>query len=86
MTGVIGMNKEAATARFTGQDGPRLSVALGEVTVCGLLVESDEAGHAVSVEPLRRGGRLGAAAPDRSAIRARCPDAMALAQPVPNLL
>ena len=60
---VIGMNKEAATARFTGHDGPRLSVALGEVTVCGLLVESDEAGHAISVEPLRRGGRLGAATP-----------------------
>jgi calcineurin-like phosphoesterase len=55
---VIGMDKQAATARFTGTNGPRLSVALGEVTLCGLLVESDEAGLASAVAPFRRGGRL----------------------------
>ena len=60
---VIGMNKEAAMARFTASDGPRLSVALGEVSLCGLLVESNEAGHAVLVDPLRRGGRLAATTP-----------------------
>ena len=60
---VIGMNKAAAMARFAASDGPRLSVALGEVSLCGLLVESNEAGHAVLVEPLRRGGRLAATTP-----------------------
>jgi len=60
---VIGMNKEAATARFTGTDGPRLSVAMGAPTLCGLLVESDADGRAISVEPLRRGGRLSAHTP-----------------------
>ena len=33
---VIGMNKEAATDRFTGSGNSRLSVALGAVTICGL--------------------------------------------------
>ena len=60
---VIGMDKQAATARFTGEAAPRLSVAVGEPTLCGLLVESNDEGHAVSVEPLRRGGRLSAATP-----------------------
>ena len=60
---VIGMDKQAATARFTGTNGPRLSVALGEVTLCGLLVDSDESGLARAVAPLRRGGRLAAVTP-----------------------
>ena len=60
---VIGMDKQAAMARFTGTNGPRLSVALGEVTLCGLLVESDETGLARAVAPLRRGGRLSAMTP-----------------------
>jgi calcineurin-like phosphoesterase len=55
---VIGMNKEAATDRFTGRGNGRLSVALGAVTLCGLLVESDGAGMAQSVSALRRGGGL----------------------------
>ena len=62
---VIGMDKQAATARFTGANGPRLSVALGEVTICGLLVESDQAGLARTVAPLRRGGRLAAVTPEQ---------------------
>ena len=55
---VIGMNKEAATDRFTGRGNSRLSVALGAVTLCGLLVESDGTGMARSVRALRRGGDL----------------------------
>ena len=55
---VIGMNKEAATARFTKANGPRLAVAMGEATLCGLLVESGDDGLARTVAPLRRGGRL----------------------------
>ena len=55
---VIGMDKEAATDRFTGCGTSRLSVALGAVTICGLLVEADDAGKAQSVRPLRRGGEL----------------------------
>ena len=55
---VIGMNKEAATGRFTGRDNSRLSVALGVVTLCGLLVEADDAGMAKTVRSLRRGGEL----------------------------
>ena len=53
-----GMNKEAATGRFTGRDNSRLSVALGAVTLCGLLVEADDAGMAQTVRLLRRGGEL----------------------------
>jgi len=55
---VIGMNKEAATDRFTGRSKSRLSVALGAVTICGLLVESNDTGMAQTVRPLRRGGEL----------------------------
>lgn len=55
---VIGMNKEAATERFTGRSKSRLSVALGAVTICGLLVEADDTGMAQTVRPLRRGGEL----------------------------
>ena len=55
---VIGMNKEAATDRFTGRGNSRLSVALGAVTICGLLVEADDTGTAQTVRPLRRGGEL----------------------------
>ena len=55
---VIGMNKEAATDRFTGRRNTRLSVALGTVTICGLLVEADGMGMAQLVRPLRRGGEL----------------------------
>ena len=55
---VIGMNKEAATDRFTGRGNSRLLVALGAVTICGLLVEADDTGKAKTVHPLRRGGQL----------------------------
>jgi len=55
---VIGMSKEAATDRFTGRGSSRLSVALGSVTICGLLVEADNTGMARTVRPLRSGGKL----------------------------
>jgi metallophosphoesterase (TIGR00282 family) len=55
---VIGMEKSAASDRFRGRNGARLSVAMGPVTLCGLLVEADDTGSAISVEPLRRGGVL----------------------------
>ena len=55
---VIGMDKVAATDRFTGRGNSRLSVALGAVTLCGLLVEADASGLAQAVAPLRAGGDL----------------------------
>ena len=55
---VIGMEKQAATDRFMGRGNSRLSVALGPPTLCGLVVESDETGLAISVAPLRIGGHL----------------------------
>lgn len=57
---VIGMEKTAAIDRFTGRGNSRLSVALGPVTLCGLIVEADETGLATSVTPFRRGGVLAA--------------------------
>ena len=56
---VIGMDKGAATGRFTGVPGRRLSVAGGEPSLCGLMVDIDAAtGLATKVAPFRRGGVL----------------------------
>jgi 2',3'-cyclic-nucleotide 2'-phosphodiesterase len=57
---VIGMQKEAAVARFVKKvPGERLSVAEGEATLCGVFVETDDAsGLARRIAPLRMGGRL----------------------------
>ena len=56
---VIGMDKGAATGRFTGVPGGRLSVAGGEPSLCGLMVDIDAAtGLATKVVPFRRGGVL----------------------------
>jgi len=62
---VIGMKKEPAVARFvTKLPGERLSPAEGDATVCGLVVDTDDAtGLAVAVHPLRVGGRLAPALP-----------------------
>ncbi|MEZ5666397.1 MAG: TIGR00282 family metallophosphoesterase [Alphaproteobacteria bacterium] len=62
---VIGMKKEPATLRFVKKmPGDRLTPALGEATLCGVVVETDAAsGLARSVEPLRAGGRLAPAMP-----------------------
>lgn len=61
---VIGMKKEAAMARFIRKvPGDRLSPAEGDATVCGVVVETDRGGKAVSVQPLRIAGRLQQAEP-----------------------
>ncbi len=57
---VIGMQKEAAIARFVRKlPGERLEVSLGEPTVCGAVIETDDAtGLARAIWPLRLGGKL----------------------------
>jgi metallophosphoesterase (TIGR00282 family) len=57
---VIGMVKEVSLRRFRSHlPGARNTPALGEATLCAVLVESDDAtGRALRVEPLRLGGRL----------------------------
>ncbi|MBY0423189.1 MAG: YmdB family metallophosphoesterase, partial [Parvularculaceae bacterium] len=60
---VIGMEKAEPLARFITKMGSgRMSPASGEATVCGVVVETDDAtGLAKSIAPLRLGGRLRAA-------------------------
>lgn len=62
---VIGMEIEEPLRRFTSKiSGGRFTPAAGEATLCGCLVESDDAtGRAVSIEPVRIGGRLSRAIP-----------------------
>lgn len=62
---VIGMEKDEPLRRFTRAiSGQRFSPAMGEPTLCGLVVESDDAtGRAISISPLRQGGKLAAAMP-----------------------
>ena len=66
---VIGMKKGAPIHRFTRKTpSERLEPAEGPATVCGLLVETDDAtGLAVRAEPLRVGGHLAAAWPSPKA-------------------
>ena len=62
---VIGMDKAEPLRRFvTGMAKNRFSPALGEATLSGLYVETDDAtGRAVRVQPVREGGVLRQAAP-----------------------
>ena len=57
---VIGMQKDNSLRRFATQlPGSRYEPALGEGTLCGLFVETDDAtGLAARCEPIRIGGRL----------------------------
>jgi len=57
---IIGMQKEAATARFiTKLPQARLEPADGEATLCAVFIETDDAtGLATRIEPLRAGGGL----------------------------
>ena len=56
---VIGMGKQVAIDRFRKQAAGRLSVATGEPTLCGVVIEiEDKTGLAVSINPFRKGGRL----------------------------
>lgn len=62
---VIGMEKTQPVARFTTKlPTERLSPALGEATLCGLFVETDDkTGLALTAQPLRLGGKLSEAMP-----------------------
>jgi metallophosphoesterase (TIGR00282 family) len=62
---VIGMEKAEPLKRFvTGMGSERFQPALGEVTISGTLVETDDAtGLARAVTPIRLGGRLRQSAP-----------------------
>ncbi len=57
---IIGMDKEEPLTRFTTKIGrARFEPAVGEATLCGVAVEVEEAtGLAISVQPIRLGGRL----------------------------
>ncbi len=65
---VIGMDKQAALKRFRSDlPGPRLTPALGDATLCAILVETDDrTGLAKSIEPIRCQGRLSPTHPDPS--------------------
>ncbi len=56
---VIGMDKEIPLQRFrTKLRNGRFTPSMGEATICGVFVETGDDGLAVTVEPLRLGGRL----------------------------
>jgi hypothetical protein len=57
---VIGMDKAVPIERFRRKlPGERLAPAEGEATLCGSLVDVDDAtGLATRIEPVRIGGRL----------------------------
>jgi calcineurin-like phosphoesterase len=63
---VIGMDKQEPLNRFLRKiPSARLEPALGEATLCGVAVETDDrTGLAVAIAPLRIGGRLEPALPD----------------------
>jgi calcineurin-like phosphoesterase len=62
---VIGMMKEAAAMKFWRKmPGERLAPAEGAATLCGVFVETDDTtGRAMSIDPVRLGGRLSQAMP-----------------------
>ena len=62
---VIGMDAEEPLRRFTRKiQGGRFRPAMGEATVCGVLVTTDDAtGLATAIAPVRVGGRLEASIP-----------------------
>ncbi len=55
---VIGMEKEAAISRFQhpNKKQPRLTVADGSPTLCGVIINSKKNGLAESIKPIRVGG------------------------------
>lgn len=62
---VIGMEKTVPQNRFLGRvTKARMTPALGDGTLCGVFIETDDAtGLATRVAPLRQGGRLAPAWP-----------------------
>lgn len=57
---IIGMDKAEPMRRFlTGMTRERFTPAMGEATLCGILVSTDDrTGLATAVQPIRQGGRL----------------------------
>lgn len=64
---VIGMGKDVAIARFVRKvPGNRLTPAENKATFCGVFIETDDiSGMAVSISPVRQGGRLAPSMPER---------------------
>ena len=61
---VIGMEKEEPVRRMTRKvPGNRFEPAGGVATLCGVAVETDAAGLALQIAPIRIGGRLSQARP-----------------------
>lgn len=60
---VIGMEKSASVKRFRSDvPGPRMTPALGEATLCAVLVETDDrTGLARSIDQIKLHGKLGVA-------------------------
>ncbi|MGI9508026.1 MAG: TIGR00282 family metallophosphoesterase [Geminicoccaceae bacterium] len=58
---IIGMEKESSMKRFRSDvPGPRMTPALGEATLCAVIVETDDkTGLARSIKQLKLHGRLG---------------------------
>ena len=65
MISIIGMGKDEPMNRFTRKiAGARFEPAMGEATLCGIAVETDDAsGLAHRVGAVRLGGRLEEARP-----------------------
>ena len=64
---VIGMEKSEPLHRFlTKMPSQRFQPAAGEATLCAVIIETDEKGRAISIEPLRLGGQLKPATPQRT--------------------
>jgi metallophosphoesterase (TIGR00282 family) len=62
---VVGMEKTQPLKKFITGLSARYEPAKGEATICGVVVEIDDAtGLAVSITPLRRGGCLQSTVPD----------------------
>ncbi len=55
---VIGMDKVAATSRFTGKRNGSLSVAKGTPSLCGVMVDVLQDGLVRRIMPFRRGGEV----------------------------
>ena len=55
---VIGMDKKSAIDRFFSKKS-YLTVAEGEITICGVLIEvNDDSGKSINIKPIRIGGVL----------------------------